>query len=309
MVATAEFDAPVVTLEPGRLHLLPNPYPLDGRVCTHPLSLRGWANQNCYLFVEGGHAVLVDTGFSVHEAAMISRLRRLISPGMRLDVSVLRLGEFYGTCNVRPIIESFDVHTVFTSRADGVDATDYRPEYVPWLTTAGGGSFATVKKVKLKGDGQIDMGADRTLRMLRAPLRLLSTNWAYDSGTKTLLTADIFNHTGHESPQGPWVVGPDATEPTVEQIREFLVGTRYWWLPGARTAPIVSDLRKLFDEVEVERIAPGFGQVLEGADVVRRHVDLLCEVLTRFAEEPATGVDAGYTARTVKRAPMAGMVT
>ncbi|CUR58484.1 conserved hypothetical protein [metagenome] len=298
-------EGPIVPLVDGRLYLLPNPYRLDGRVCTHPPDASGWASQNCYLFVENDRAVLVDTGFSIHEASMLSRLEEIITPDMTLEVSVLRLGEYYGSCNVRPIVERFGVQKVYSARRDGVESTDFRPDHVPWGTPTGTGSFATVEKVQMRGNGSIEMGVDRTMSLVKPPLRLLSTNWLYDAGTRTLLTADMFTHSWLDQPDGPWVSSPDEAVPSAAEVRAFMVGTRYWWLPGSRTAQMVVDLHQIFDQYEVDRIAPGFGLVIEGSELVKEHVRILSEVLEVFSSEPATGVDAGYTAKSTKRAPMA----
>jgi hypothetical protein len=304
--AVQDIDAPIIPLVEGRLYALPNPYPLDGRICTHPLEARGWGNQNCYLAIEGKRAVLVDTGFSVHEKSMIARLEQLVRPDMTLEVSVLRLGEYYGACNVRPIVERFGIKKIYSARRDGVESTDFRPDHVPWGTPTGSGAFAEVQNVQVRGNGYIDLGSERHLSMLRPPLRLLSTNWLYDAGTKTMMTADQFTYSWQATPDGPWVVGENDEMPTEQHVHDFMVGTRYWWLPGAETSGMIADLEKLFAAHEVERIAPGFGLVLDGPDVVKKHVALFRSLLEKFPSEPATGVDAGYTKRSTKRAPMAG---
>jgi glyoxylase-like metal-dependent hydrolase (beta-lactamase superfamily II) len=299
-------EASAIELVGSKLYVLPNPYILDGRICTHPLSARGYSAENCYLFVEDDRAVLVDTGFTIHQESMIGRLEQILRPGMSLELSVLRVGEYYGACNVRPLVEHFGVSRVYSNRNDLLDSADFRPEYPPLGLEDGFDPFAELDEVQVKGKGQIDLGNGRRLRMIKPPLRLLSNNWLYDEGTRTLLTADQFNYSWSDTPNGPWVTDAGTALPTARQVRDFMVGTRYWWLPGARTQTMVEDLDKIFADNEVERIGPSFGPVIDGADAVREHVRLLLGVLSDFQDEPATGVDAGYTERS-KRAPEAGV--
>lgn len=297
----ASVDA-IIPLEDGRLFLLPNSYELDGRNCSHPPDARGWVTQNCYLFVEGSTAVLIDTGLSIHQESMITRLEQLITPGMSLELSLLRSGEFYGLCNVRPIVEHFGIKRVHASKGSILEQTDFRPGYPQ--RRVGDDPFAGIEVARGRFQGFMDLGNGRVLQQMRPPLRLLTNNWLYDPGTRTLLTTDHFNYSWQQSPEGPWVAGPDSEVPSEDHVRNFLVSTRYWWLPGAQTAQMIADLDAVFDTYDVHRIGPGHGLVLEGADLVKQHVGRLRTLLEKFPHEPATGVDAGYTPRS-QRAPMA----
>jgi glyoxylase-like metal-dependent hydrolase (beta-lactamase superfamily II) len=288
-----------ITLVDGRLYYLPNVYELDGRETTHPAELRGYAPQNCYLLIEGDRALLIDTGFSIHERGLIERLAKLIKPGMKLSVLVIRIGEYYGICNVRPLVEAFDVETVYGKNAyeNPALAEDFRPEYSPWLTTAGEGWIGDVKGHVLFGTTSLAVGAngERELLAFPPPLRLLPTHWIYDKATKTMFTSDAFTHTWREDPAGPWTITDAADSPSVDDARDFMVGSRFWWLPGAQTSPIRERMARIFDEYEIETIAPGYGCVLHGPEVVAHHHRLVQDVLTATNAEPPVGVSSGRT--------------
>ena len=288
----------IVTLVEGKLYYLPNVYELDGRVTTHPVELRGFAPQNCYLLVEGDHALLIDTGFSVHERGLIERLSKLLRPGMRLSILVIRIGEFYGICNVRPLVEAFDVDVVYGKNAydNPALAEDFRPEYSPWGTPPGEGWIGDVKGHVLFGSTTIELGPQRVLSAFPPPLRLLPTHWIYDAATRALFTSDAFTHTWRADPQGPWTIGEVGDSPTVRATRDFMVGNRFWWLPGARTEPIRRQIVEVFARHEVEIIAPGYGCVLVGKEVVEHHREMVLEVLAATSAEPADGVLAGRAA-------------
>jgi hypothetical protein len=291
-------DPEIITLVDGKLYYLPNVYELDGRVTTHPAELRGFATQNCYLLVEGDHALLIDTGFSVHERRLVERLSQLITPNMRLSILLIRIGEFYGICNVRPLVEAFDVDCVYGKNAydNPPLAADFRPEYSAWRTSPGAGWIGDVKGHVLFGTTSLTVGenAERELFVFPPPLRLLPTHWIYDPATKAMFTSDAFTHTWRADAAGPWTISDPDDSPSVEETRDFMVGSRFWWLPGAATAPIAKSLTEIFERYEVEIVAPGYGCVLLGTEVVEAHCRLLQDVLERTASEPARGVDAGH---------------
>ncbi len=290
-------DPEIITLVDGKLYYLPNVYELDGRETTHPAELRGFATQNCYLLIEGDHALLIDTGFSVHERRLVERLSRLLAPGMRLSILLIRIGEFYGICNVRPLVEAFDVDCVYGKNAydNPALAEDFRPEYSPWRTPPGEGWIGDVKGHVLFGTTSLTVGenSERELLAFPPPLRLLPTHWIYDPATKAMFTSDAFTHTWRSSAAGPWTITDPEDSPSIEETRDFMVGARFWWLPGAATAPIGKAMAEIFDRYDVQIIAPGYGCVLRGPEVVAHHHRLVQDVLELTAAEPAFGVDAG----------------
>jgi hypothetical protein len=53
---------------------------------------------------------------------------------------------------------------------------------------------------------------------------------------------------------------------------------------------MLRDLAEVFEKREVETIAPGYGCLLRGADVVARHVAMLDGVLARAARAESQGL-------------------
>jgi hypothetical protein len=64
-----------------------------------------------------------------------------------------------------------------------------------------------------------------------------------------------------------------------DTVREHMLATRYWWLDGADTESIQAWLAELFERLPVQRIAPGYGCVLEGSEVVANHLAMVQDVL------------------------------
>ena len=136
----------------------------------------------------------------------------------------------------------------------------------------------------------VDPHGRRSLETFVPPLRLFVWPWAYDADTRTLFTTDMFTWAGRSGPEGPWVVTAADDDTTEEDVWVSLCHNRYWWLPGARTDAMRRELADVFERREVETIAPGYGCLLHGADVVARHVAMLDGVLARAARTESQGL-------------------
>jgi hypothetical protein len=270
---------PVITLSPDRLYALANPYEIDGRVSWHPPGVRGFAPMNCYLLVEGERALLIDSGVTVHRDALIEQLRQALPAAARLAVLHTRLGEYNSLCNTPAVAARFDVREVCGPHLNADLWTDFEPH-----SDAAGDGFGHAigpVEVRLLGNEQelsVDAAGRRRVQVFAAVLRLLPTHWAFDEATGTLFTSDMFSHVRRPGPGGPWTVGA-ADDTSLETVREHMLETRYWWLPGADTDEIAAGLAEVFGSRRVERIAPGYGCILEGEGVVARHLEMVQEVL------------------------------
>lgn len=278
MLATAAV-AGIVELGQDKLYALSNAYAIDGRVSWHTPGARGYAPSNCYLLIEGDEALLIDTGLTVHEEVLITQLRDRLSPRAQLSVMVLREGEFDSMCNLVPIVAAFGVTQTYGQFDDAIGWGSFREEHDTQLRAPG---FATSAPTTIvhKRDIVI-LGKSRRLEVRRPTLRLLNTFWVYDEATRCLFTSDMFGHVLADTPDGPWTVCAEDATTEYEDVRDHLLGTRYWWIKHAEVDELRRDLAEIFDRWEVETIAPAWGRILRGADLVARHYALVDEVLRR----------------------------
>jgi hypothetical protein len=273
----------------NQLYALSYPYEVGRRVSTHPLDARGYAPMQVYLIREPDEGILVGTGLAIHESQLLADLEGLVG-GIPLWLAPLRM-ELTALCNARSIIERYDVKGVYQRLAWPISWLDYRPQHA----SRDPQRLRSVEIQMIKGEPVfVGAGQRRRLEFMAPPLRLLANPWLYDEATKTLFTADSFSWVWREDNQGPWILTDgDADPTTAEHIERFLARTRFWWLPGARTDAIRAALAEVFDRLDIVTIAPDYGCVLMGRDVVQRHYRLLDEVLAAAPSKPSQCVAAG----------------
>ena len=269
------FAGGIAALAGGRLYALQNPFPLDGRVSSYPASARGFSVANSYLVTEPDAAMLIDTGFGKDEPVIRAQIESLIAPSLPLSLFPLRLNEFMSINNVESFAGHFNVETCYTSNIDAALWFDFGAK------ADGRDLLASMKVTAVTRADVIELGGGgRAIDVMNAPIRLIATRWLYDRATRTLFSSDLFTHVWREAESGPWVVTEADNDPTsIADVRSFMLNTRYWWLEGAPTDAIRRGIDKVFDTCDIETIAPGYGCILSGRNVVERHYRMLDEFL------------------------------
>src|SRR5215831_14822852 len=272
---TDGFAGGIAALAQGKLYALQNPFALDGRVSSYPGSARGYSVANSYLLTQSDAAMLIDTGFGKDEPVIRAQIESLIAPGLPLSLFPLRLNEFMSINNVEAFAGHFNVETCYTSNVDAALWFDFGAK------VEGRDILESMKVTAVTRADTIELGKKgRAIAVMQAPIRLIATRWLYDRATRTLFSSDMFTHVWRDTKKGPWIVTEAEESPTsLRDLRSFLLNTRYWWLEGAATDSIRRGISDLFDKYDVETIAPGYGCVLRGRDVVMRHYRLLDEIL------------------------------
>lgn len=263
-------------------YALQNGYALDGRAGMYARSARGHTVSNCQLIVGAKDAVLLDTGFTLHRDSIRDQLVSTLGRhgGRQLQIFPLRLQEPNSASNCMYLAEQLP-GTGFYGVLPRVDSwVNFQPGAE--LTTPGLDLLRTtqgpVKTTVISGAHTLDLG-DRKVDVFTAPIRTIATRWLFDHKTGTLFTSDMFSHMYQGAASGPWRIDSTSEQDARGKFRSFLLGCRYWWLPGADTAAIVKPLRETFEKYDVRAIAPAGGAVLIGREVVRQHADILLDLL------------------------------
>ncbi|MGC2125570.1 MAG: hypothetical protein WA652_22215 [Xanthobacteraceae bacterium] len=268
------FSGGIASLEDDRLYALQNVFALDGRISSYPASARGFSVANSYLLTQSDAAMLIDTGFGKDEPVIRGQIEALIAPGLPLSMFPLRLNEFMSINNVASFAGHFNVETCYTSNIDAA----------LWFDFGDAGGRDVLKSMKVTAvtrSDTIELGkTGRAIDVMQAPIRLIATRWLYDRATRTLFSSDMFTHVWRDAATGPWIVDEtdnDSTSP--RDVRSFMLNTRYWWIEGAPTDSIRRGIGNIFDKYDIETIAPGYGCILRGRNVVARHYRMLDEFL------------------------------
>jgi hypothetical protein len=269
------FTGGIASLADDQLYALQNPFALDGRVSSYPASARGFSVANCYLLTQPDGAMLIDTGFGKDEPVIRTQIESLIAPGLPFSMFPLRLNEFMSINNVESFAAHFNIETCYTSNPDAALWFDFGAR------EDGRGILDRMTVTAVTRADTIRLGKlGREIDVMQAPIRLIATRWLYDRATRTLFSSDLFTHLWRETATGPWIVTDADNDPTTTRdIRSFMLNTRYWWLEGAPTDSIRRGIGEVFDKFDVETIAPGYGCVLRGRNVVARHYAMLDEFL------------------------------
>jgi len=284
-------DAPVMgpieTIVPGKLYALQNVIKLDGRVSSYPANARGYTVSNCYLIKEGDDAVLLDSGYTAHVRSLLAQIDSLLEPDATLSVYPLRINEYMSVCNVEAIAARFNVIQCYSGNPDAALWVDFGGR----SDAAGSaGKSYSLKTTLVARKQTLHLGRDksRAIEAFQAPIRLIGTRWIYDGATKTLFTSDSFSHEWSDSAAGPWATYATDNTTTPDHIRSFLLNTRYWWLQGGNTEALRTKISDVLSRYDIENLAPGYGRVLRGRELVERQFAMFDDVLR--------GLDRGLVA-------------
>ncbi len=275
--SAGQIHSHTATMVPGKLFALQNTMVLDGRVAAYPPSARGFAPVNCYILREDDGALMLDLGFAAHRQPILDQLDHIIGRDRPLTLFPLRINEFMSVSNGAAIAMGFNVESCLSHLHDVAYWIDLES-----MTTAE--IVAVERRLQtraISGNDTIYIGRgdNRPVTLYQSPIRLIATRWCYDHVTKTLFTSDMFSNHWDDRPDADWVIDETNDTATVDHIIRFLLHTRYWWLDGANTDGMRRSIAALFDKVDVETIAPGYGKILRGRSVCARHIGLLDEAL------------------------------
>lgn len=287
-----EYSAQTLRLADGSLHGFMHVHPLGGRTTTHPRDASGYGSVNCYLIRERDHALLIDCGFTSHAEHVVRQLDQVLDDGVALSLFPTSLQEMHSVCNARAIASHFDLSAVYATHINAASWIDFMP------ARGAPAVLADVATRRVRSTDRIDVHPDgaRPIEAFFPMLRLLPTFWLYDERTRTLFSSDAFTWLWRARPDGPWAATSPSDVPTLEEALDYMTRTRFWWLPGADVTPIQEGLEAVFRRFDVEIIAPHFGCVLAGRDVVRSHYSLLQRTLEAAGRMDSIGLDAGRVA-------------
>lgn len=281
--------ATITELVKGKVYGLHNPFQLDGRLSAFPKQAKGWSSANCYVLKEPEGAYLLDTGYACHQQSVMAQLGQVLDRTTPLTLFPLRITEYMSVGNGLAISRAFDVKECYATSLDALLWLDLE-------STSPEAKLPDIDSKVLRGEMRLDPSGvgRRPLVGFTAPIRLLNTAWIYDEVNRILFSSDMFTHVWSDKPDGPWLMDGDDGVTSNAFVRSFLLGTGFWWLEGARSAPLRKGVRRVFETYDIEMICPGYGAMLRGRELVKKQFDVLDSVL---AELDRSKVKGRYIAR------------
>lgn len=271
---------PYVTIVEGKSYALGGVFEIDGFASWVSPGATGYAPVNCYLLTHGGCAMLVDTGLPVHERAILDQLGQLVGDERSLSIFYTRVAEFDSMGNGGAVSEAFPVDVAY-AHFDAHEWLYFQPRFEGTSRPTAGGRTIEYRIIQTGASISICDGDDaRVLDVVHAPLRLLATAWVYDRETRTLFTSDSFGHVTLDRQDGARLVDESNDPSTFETVREHLF-TKFDWLNTADTTRLRSELAEIFESRDIEAIAPIYGCVIRGRDLVARHYEWVQEALAQ----------------------------
>lgn len=263
------------TLVEGRIFRLGDQVPLDGRL--------SWAARrpgrvqpiSGYVVRRDDRTYLLDTGVAAHRNTVIRQFSDVVPKDRPLTAFLTRadyqcLGNLEALNDIHPLDElAFDIRSPF-SAFDDVKRNLKNVKQT--LLTPGFGGYKP-------------LASSDDLLVFPAMIRILGTNWVYSKSDRVLFTSDWFCHTDlPEGAQSSILDDPARDETTHDSAVEHIL-CKYYWLPRASTEPLSNWLKRTFDELDIQTIAPTFGCILQGREMVERHYNLAMDMLKNLGQK------------------------
>lgn len=256
-----------VELAPG-VHALSNLVDLARPVSWVAAGTPGFDPSNCYLLLDHGEALLVDTGLRAHGDNLVAQMNEIIAPDTPLHLALTRV-EPDCLGNLIDIAEQFRL--VRLSSQTNVVPFDYLGPF--------SARFPDVEiNNGLHPGDVVAFGRDRHLVVVEPAVRTLPTMWYFDQASGSLFTSDFFGE-DRLARADDWA----PHEVDVRTARGHLL-TKFDWLGIADTSAAVARLDGIFQRLQIELLAPGHGLWTLGAAAVRDRYQVVRDAL-RFGRE------------------------
>lgn len=259
-----------------------------------PLGLSGRLPVQGYLIRNADQALLIDTGLVVHIDAIREALDDLI--GKRtLEVTMTRR-EMDTIMNLPWILERYAVKKVhFGGDISPLDFFDILEEVA---AEAQARAFTDIELAWLRPGLAVEY-AGVHCDVVRPSVRVLATQWLYETSSKTLFCADFLGFLPTDR-DGPYVIGEEVEQISVDQIVAHL-GRKFDWLRGINPEPITNDLRRVLNDFPPDRLCPNYGPTIEGAENVKRLWEKACAAIEKIGAQPRESVTADFKGPTSGR--------
>ncbi|BDG73720.1 hypothetical protein [Roseomonas fluvialis] len=241
---------------------------------------------SAYALRDGTEWMVIDTGLPVHWPAIEAALAQTVQGTTRRRMMNTRR-EQDCMANIGALVRRFAIAQVpYVGVLNPVEMTDVLENDEAEARIA---ALSQARAIRIEVGQVVEIGRLR-IEPLRVQLRLLATNWFFEHTTRTLFTSDSFGFLTRATPHEPLVRARDEAPIVAGDIARML-SAKFDWLLGIAPAPILADLDDIFAARRVDRICPGYGCVIVGADAVAETVARMKDAIALLAAQPKRAID------------------
>ncbi len=227
----------------------------------------------------------------MHRRKIFDALSSLLEGDTKLSMMITRR-DIDSINNIPALLRSFDVDLIRFPNAD-FTPLDFFTAFDEANAKAQAYAIASPSPVEWTPPGHIVAFGGLWLEYVRTMVRVLSTNWLYESQTRTLFCSDSFGFLTSDLPGGPRVVTPDPESYSTQSIVDFL-NCKFDWLCGCDARPIVEELEQLMAKRPIDRLCPSYGCIIEGREAVALVLERTIEALKILSALPKPSVLKGF---------------
>lgn len=278
----------VTEIVPDRLYAVGWSVPADDRISWVPAESNRWLPLQCYALKAGSHAIILDTSVTAHRGYLQHGLDVLLEGVADRQLILTRYG-FDTLCNLPWMTRRYGISRVYAARASMFDVaqhhiTGFIETFEQAHTMAYVRDQTGIMPTPIPaGDDDLCIGPLRIVGVDTA-LRVQATSWAYESTTKSLFCADCWGFALTTAEGPPKVINDADDQINFDRIARYL-RNKFDWLPGADTRPLANVLQSVLDRIDVERLCPTLGCVIEGKPAISRVMELTFEALATLRSE------------------------
>lgn len=230
-----------------------------------PPSTNGWLPVQCYALQSGDELLLIDAGLAIHRGEIAQGLEQFAGTTKRRSILTTRR-EPDTIINLPWLVTNFGFRRVFLSGL--LNPLDYFESFEFRSTEAQLDATCDVDVAWLAPGQAAEIG-DIRLEPFQPLVRVLSTDWFFDSRSGTLFTSDFGGFFCSDEPRGPFIWSGSDAELSADRLAS-IIGTKCEWLRSIDTTPMIDNIKQACAGRDVQRICPSFGGVIEGRENVAR---------------------------------------
>jgi hypothetical protein len=241
----------------------------------------GFEPLNAYLLIDDDNAVFIDMGAPIMLPAIREAIETVVG-SRRVWASYTR-NEADCIGNLGWVLGSCPSPTLLFGGAGGI------LEWIndPAVSIMEVRDFLGRVPIVESRNGTVNRVGELEIEWLDAGAKqMLMTQWAFEPKSGCLFTSDAFGFRHLRGADQRTIVDSARGLPSVDTVARELVA-RMHWMRGASYPDVLQRFESLFNERDVQMIAPVHGCVIRGRTAVRAHVRLMLEAMRRASELPS----------------------